>query len=766
MKKLFSGLAVLIALAGAGACNKPPAGDGKLTIAVIPKGTSHVFWQSIHAGAAKAAQELGVYIIWRGPLREDDRASQVSEVEGFVTRGVSGIVLAPLDEAALVTPVADAVRNNIPVVIIDSGLKGNDYVSFVATDNRQGGRLAGEGLAALLPDGGKVVMLRYAEGSASTNEREEGFLEAIRTHKNIDVLSENQYGGADVEGAYKKSEAMLNRFKTPDGTLAVDGVFCPNESTTLAMLRVLEDSGWAGKVKFVGFDASESLVKGLGGRPHRRARRAGPRQDGLPRREDPRLAPERRAGREAHRHRRPAGHPRQDERSRREGASSPRLVAMAEAVVRHPRFAMIGVRKAFGATVALDGVDLAVRPGEVCALVGQNGAGKSTLMAILAGALQPDAGSMTLDGAPYAPADPLEARRAGVAMIYQELSLAPHLSVMENIALGVEPSHFGFIDRARVRQTAVEALRQLGHPEISPEARVGRLSPAAQQLVEIARALAIRCRVLVFDEPTSSLGFEDVRTLFELIARLKQQGLAIAYISHFIEEVKEVSDRFVVLRDGRNAGEGVTPQTRRDEIVNLMVGRTLQDLYPRGARTAGESILEVADLFPGSATFTLHRGEVFGIAGLLGAGRTRLLRALFGLEPVRSGTVRLGMYAGRFSPHERWKQGMGMLSEDRTGEGLALGLSVADNMTLTRLRDVGPGVFVVPRNAGRHRTPVDRQPWDPHKQSAPNRGSAVRRQSAESGARAAAASRRRRARARRADARHRRGQQGADLQAR
>jgi ribose transport system substrate-binding protein len=257
-------MALAAACVCAGACSKPaPDAEGKLTIAVIPKGTSHVFWQSIHAGAAKAAQELGVEIIWRGPLREDDRASQVSEVEGFVTRGVSGIVLAPLDEAALVAPVSDAVKNKIPVVIIDSGLKSSDYVSFVATDNRQGGRMAGEGLASLLPNGGKVVMLRYAEGSASTNEREDGFLEAIGAHKNIEVVSSNQYGGADVEGAYKKSEAMLNRFKTADGKLAVDGIFCPNESTTLAMLRVLEDSGWSGKARFVGFDASDSLVKGL-----------------------------------------------------------------------------------------------------------------------------------------------------------------------------------------------------------------------------------------------------------------------------------------------------------------------------------------------------------------------------------------------------------------------------------------------------------------------------------------------------------------------
>jgi ribose transport system substrate-binding protein len=261
VKKLFNSLALVMALT---ACHRNSGETaGKLTIAVIPKGTSHVFWQSIHAGAEKAAQELGAEVIWRGPLREDDRASQVSEVEGFVTRGISGIVLAPLDEAALVAPVADAARSGIPVVIIDSALKGNDYVSFVATDNRQGGRIAGEALATLLPNGGKVVMLRYAEGSASTNEREDGFLDAIGPHKNIEMLSANQYGGADVEGAYQKSEAMLNRFKRPDGSLAVDGIFCPNESTTLGMLRVLEDSGWAGKTKFVGFDASDTLVKGL-----------------------------------------------------------------------------------------------------------------------------------------------------------------------------------------------------------------------------------------------------------------------------------------------------------------------------------------------------------------------------------------------------------------------------------------------------------------------------------------------------------------------
>ena len=235
----------------------------KLTIAVIPKGTSHVFWQSVHAGAQKAATELGVDIVWRGPLREDDRDSQVSEVDGFVSRGVSGIVLAPLDESALVTSVSNATRSKIPVVIFDSGLKGTEYVSFVATDNLKGGRLAGDHLAKLLNGKGKVAMLRYAEGSNSTSLREQGFLDAMKENPGIEVVSSNQYAGADVEGAYKKSEGLLSRFKSSDGTQGIDGVFCPNESTTVGMLRALEDNGRAGKVRFVGFDSSGILVKGL-----------------------------------------------------------------------------------------------------------------------------------------------------------------------------------------------------------------------------------------------------------------------------------------------------------------------------------------------------------------------------------------------------------------------------------------------------------------------------------------------------------------------
>jgi ribose transport system ATP-binding protein len=362
-----------------------------------------------------------------------------------------------------------------------------------------------------------------------------------------------------------------------------------------------------------------------------------------------------------------------------------------------PRFEMRSIRKRFGGTLAVDGVDFAVAPGEICALVGQNGAGKSTLMGILSGALQPDAGSMTLDGAPYRPRAPLDARRAGVAMIYQELSLAPHMSVAENVVLGMEPARLGVIRPAEARAKAVRALAELGHLDIDPDQPVAGLSVAAQQLVEISRALAVGCRVLVLDEPTSSLSSDDTHRLFELLRKLRAADLAIVYISHFIEEVKAIADRIVVLRDGRAVGGGPAASLAADEVVALMVGRAADALFTRSeGRRPGEAVLEVDDFGPGSASFTLHRGEILGIAGLVGAGRTRLLRTLFGLEPVRRGRVRLGVHAGAYDPHERWNQGMGMLSEDRKGEGLASSLSVGDNLTLSRLEGLGPGASVLP----------------------------------------------------------------------
>jgi ribose transport system substrate-binding protein len=263
MKRIFAAL-LLMAAAACGGGNAPASSSGNsISVAMIPKGTTHYFWQSIHAGANRAAQELGVEVIWRGPLREDDRDSQVSEVEGFISRGVSGIAIAPLDEAALVGPVNDAMSRKIPVVIFDSGLNGENYVSFVATDNVKGGRLGGERLIEAMGGKGRVVLLRYAEGHDSTTKREEGFLAAMAAHPGVEVVSSNQYVGTDVEGAYKRTESILSSYKKPDGSLTIDGIFCANESSSFAAMRVLKDNGWAGKLHFVGFDSSENLVKGL-----------------------------------------------------------------------------------------------------------------------------------------------------------------------------------------------------------------------------------------------------------------------------------------------------------------------------------------------------------------------------------------------------------------------------------------------------------------------------------------------------------------------
>jgi ribose transport system ATP-binding protein len=350
---------------------------------------------------------------------------------------------------------------------------------------------------------------------------------------------------------------------------------------------------------------------------------------------------------------------------------------------------MEGVKKRFGATIALAGVDLTVRAGEVLALVGENGAGKSTLMKTLSGAYHPDEGKMWLNGEPYAPQHPLDARNAGVSMIYQELSLAKHLTVMENIVLGMEPTAGPFVKWKEFSLRADEAMKQLGRSDIRPDTPVQKLSIASQQLVEIGRAIAVGARVLVLDEPTSSLARNDIERLFELVHRLKKQGLGIVYISHFLEEVRALCDRFTVLRDGKSVGTAEVASTPNENIIAMMVGRSVADLYPRSERTQGEAILELKSVAgpvkPEAASLTLHRGEVLGIAGLVGAGRTEMLRAIFGLDEIKSGDIKVKAYVGPASPAKRWSEGMGMVSEDRKQEGLALSLSIADNLTLSSI---------------------------------------------------------------------------------
>jgi len=361
---------------------------------------------------------------------------------------------------------------------------------------------------------------------------------------------------------------------------------------------------------------------------------------------------------------------------------------------------MQGITKHFGATTALEGVEFAVNPGQVHALVGENGAGKSTLMKILSGVFKSDQGSMELFGESYAPANPLDARKKGIAMIYQELSLVNHLSVEENVFLGMEPTTKGFIKWGQLRKRTKEALEQLGHTEIDPSMIVGNLSVGLQQVVEIARAIALGCRILVFDEPTSSLANEDVQKLFEIIGKLRNSGHGIVYISHFIEEIKEIADQYTVLRDGRFCGTGAVADVTADQIVSLMVGRNIEDLYPKGKRVPGDIALEVKGLHgekkPINASLDLRYGEVLGIAGLVGSGRTEMVRSIFGLDKVVSGQIKIADLTGPMNPFQRWNQGVGYLSENRKEEGLATSLSISDNATLSKLDGYGPMGLVMP----------------------------------------------------------------------
>jgi ribose transport system ATP-binding protein len=388
-------------------------------------------------------------------------------------------------------------------------------------------------------------------------------------------------------------------------------------------------------------------------------------------------------------------------------SASPR--ALYHQPVSAARVVLRDLRRSFGATVALDGVDLEAAAGEVHAVLGENGAGKSTLMKVLAGIETLDAGRVTIDGAPWTPRAPAEARARGLAMVHQELALCPHLDVAANVALGIEPARFGWL-RARAQARLVDAAlsRAFGDRAVDPRALIRDLSVADRQLVEVARALATAdaaggaLRVLVLDEPTSSLGASDVERLFAVVRDLARAGTTVLYVSHFLEEVARIATRFTVLRDGKTAGTGDVASTPMDALVRMMAGRDIGSAFPRTPRTPGEVLLSARDLagtrLPVHATFELRRGEVLGIAGLVGAGRTELLRVLFGLDRVRRGEVRVGAASGPASPARRLRQGVGFASEDRKGEGLATSLSVAENLTLSRL---GPPGFALPSRTRR-----------------------------------------------------------------
>lgn len=357
-----------------------------------------------------------------------------------------------------------------------------------------------------------------------------------------------------------------------------------------------------------------------------------------------------------------------------------------------PALEMRGIGKSFAGNQVLSNVSLTARSGEVLALIGENGAGKSTLMKILAGVYAPDGGEILIDGRRCDFGRPADALGAGIAMIYQELSLAPHLTVAENIFLGREPSRrgpLGWIDRRRLESEAERLLADYGF-RINSNSRVGRLSAADRQLVEITRAIVEARRVIVMDEPTSSLTSHEVEELFRLIRDLKRRGLAIIFISHRIEELEEIADRMTILRDGVAVYDGRWGAISTDEMIRHMAGRELKEIFPPRSAQLGEVRLRVRNLsrppFFSGISFEARAGEVTGIAGLAGAGRTEVVEAIFGAQPATAGEIELdGRRIDMANPSRAVRSGIGLLTEDRKRTGLCLNLPLATNITLANL---------------------------------------------------------------------------------
>jgi ribose transport system ATP-binding protein len=360
-----------------------------------------------------------------------------------------------------------------------------------------------------------------------------------------------------------------------------------------------------------------------------------------------------------------------------------------------PLLRMRGITKRFGGVTACDGVDLDLDPGEALGLVGENGAGKSTLMKILGGVVDPDAGEIRLEGRPVAIHGVRQAERLGIALIHQELNLVPDIDVAGNLLLGREPRWGGrlaLIDRPRLDAAAREVLSRVGL-DVDPRAPLGGLSPGQQQLVEIGKALSRNARILVMDEPTSSLARREVETLFGIIRQLKAQGLSVVYISHRLDEVLAVTDRILTMRDGRRVGEIPTPEATVEKVIQMIVGRAITDLFPREHARLGEEILSVEGLAFAAArapiSFTLRRGEILGFAGLVGARRTETMRALFGADPATAGRIRVaGREVAIRSPRDAIAAGLGFVPEERKLQGLILEMAIDANISLPGLHRV------------------------------------------------------------------------------
>ncbi len=361
-----------------------------------------------------------------------------------------------------------------------------------------------------------------------------------------------------------------------------------------------------------------------------------------------------------------------------------------------PLLELRNVTKTFGQVTALDGVNLPVRAGHVQVVLGENGAGKSTLIKMIAGVHEPTSGEVYVDGEQVRISSTAAAEALGISTIHQELNLVPSMSVAENVTLGRTPRRFGLVDRARMRRTAKEALERIGL-DVDLDRKVGTLGIARQQLVEIAKALSIDARIVVLDEPTAALTRTEIEDLFTVMRELRERGVGMVFISHHLDEIAEIGDSVTVLRDGAFVDE-VPASTPEPELVRLMVGRSIDQLFPRRTTARGEPLLQVEGLTRTGhyeqIDLTVHAGEVVGLAGLVGAGRTEVLRAIAGADPYDAGTVRVdGDVITPHSVKDAVAAGVGLVPEDRKTQGLVLGAAVEDNLGYATLRSSSRGVL-------------------------------------------------------------------------
>jgi ribose transport system ATP-binding protein len=368
-----------------------------------------------------------------------------------------------------------------------------------------------------------------------------------------------------------------------------------------------------------------------------------------------------------------------------------------------PRLSIRGISKSFSGNQVLGGIDLDIYPGEVVALLGENGAGKSTLSSIIAGLIPPDSGAMHWQGQPYAPARPGDAIDAGVVLIHQEMRLLPDLTIAENVFVGRLPTRGVVIDRQTMNRRAAEQLHRLGL-DISPTTLVRTLRVAAQQQVEIAKALTLNAKLLILDEPTAALGGEETERLFAQVDQLRKQGVSFIYISHRLEEIAQIADRVSVLRDGRLVATHNTAQVPVNTLLENMVGRSVDRIFPKIEKPSGKEVLRVDGLTSPDrsfqdVSFAVQAGEIFGIAGIVGAGRTELVRAITGADPISSGSIAVdGRTVQIKAPSDAISAGLVLVPEDRKAQGVVLSHSVATNLALGNFDRLARNGIVFPRN--------------------------------------------------------------------